>query len=118
MGAKDLRLAEGQLVDPDTGFVWDGKNREGDGKIDKSWEFSYCQGVYIGAGVALYQATGDKSYLADAARTAQASKLRLTSPVTGVLPSESNGDGGLFKGDICPLFGGACTCGSWSEGVA
>ena len=56
------------LVDPDTGFVWDGKNREGDGKIDKSWEFSYCQGVYIGAGVALYQVTGDKSYLADAAR--------------------------------------------------
>ncbi|WP_246359020.1 glycoside hydrolase family 76 protein [Paenibacillus phytorum] len=86
------------LVDPDSGFVWDGKNREGDGKIDKGWEFSYCQGVYIGAGVALYQATGDKSYLADAARTAQASKLRLTSPVTGMLPSESNGDGGLFKG--------------------
>ncbi|WP_244163082.1 glycoside hydrolase family 76 protein [Paenibacillus pectinilyticus] len=86
------------LVDPDTGFVWDGKNREGDGKIDKSWEFTYCQGVYIGAGVELYRATGDKSYLADAERTAHASKLRLTSPITGMLPSESNGDGGLFKG--------------------
>ncbi|MNR10304.1 Glycosyl hydrolase family 76 [compost metagenome] len=86
------------LVDPDSGFVWDGKNREGDGKIDKSWEFTYCQGVYIGAGVELYRVTGEKNYLADAARTAQASKARLTSPITGMLPSESNGDGGLFKG--------------------
>lgn len=86
------------LVDPDSGFVWDGKNREGDGKIDKSWEFSYCQGVYIGAGVELYRATGDKSYLADAVQTAHASKARLASPITGMLPSESNGDGGLFKG--------------------
>ncbi|WNR45367.1 glycoside hydrolase family 76 protein [Paenibacillus roseipurpureus] len=86
------------LVDPESGFVWDGKNREGDGKIDKTWEFSYCQGVYIGAGVELFRATGDRGYLADAAQTAHASKLRLTSPITGMLPSESNGDGGLFKG--------------------
>ncbi|MFD0695869.1 glycoside hydrolase family 76 protein [Paenibacillus sp. GCM10027628] len=86
------------LVDPDTGFVWDGKNREGDGKIDKGWEFTYCQGVYIGAGVELYRATGENDYLADAVRTAQAAKNRLTSPTTGMLPSESNGDGGLFKG--------------------
>ncbi|GFZ88788.1 glycoside hydrolase [Paenibacillus marchantiophytorum] len=86
------------LVDPDTGFVWDGLNREGDGRIDKAWEFSYCQGVYIGAGVELYRVTGDKRYLTDAARTAQAAQERLASPITGMLPSESNGDGGLFKG--------------------
>src|SRR5690606_39804151 len=43
------------LVDPVTGFVWDGMNREGDGKIDKDWKFTYCQGVYIGAGLELYR---------------------------------------------------------------
>jgi len=42
------------MVDPATGFVWDGKNRTGDGHIDKDWEFTYCQGVFIGAGVELY----------------------------------------------------------------
>ena len=38
------------LVDPDTGFVWDGINRLGDGRIDKDWEYTYCQGVFLGAG--------------------------------------------------------------------
>lgn len=86
------------LVDPESGFVWDGMNRLGDGQIDKSWEFTYCQGVYIGAGVELYRITGDKNYINEASQTLHAAKLKLTDPVTGVLPAEGNGDAGLFKG--------------------
>ncbi|HEY0827357.1 MAG TPA: glycoside hydrolase family 76 protein [Bacilli bacterium] len=86
------------LVDPESGFVWDGINRNSDGFIDKTWEFTYCQGVYIGAGVELYRTTMDQAYLQDAIKTANAAKSRLTSPITGVLPSEGKGDGGLFKG--------------------
>jgi predicted alpha-1,6-mannanase (GH76 family) len=86
------------LVDPDTGFVWDGMNREGDGEIDKGWKFTYCQGVYIGAGVELYKCTDDRTYLEDAIRTADRARIELGDPATGLLPEEGDGDGGLFKG--------------------
>lgn len=86
------------LVDPDSGFVWDGMNRTGDGSIDKDWKFTYCQGVYIGAGVELYRETGDEGYLLDAIRTAEATKSRLADDATGLFPDEGDGDGGLFKG--------------------
>jgi predicted alpha-1,6-mannanase (GH76 family) len=86
------------LVDPESGIVWDGLNRLGDSQIDKSWKFTYCQGVYIGAGIELYRATGDKAYINEASRTLHAAKLKLASPATGVLPVEGRGDGGLFKG--------------------
>ncbi|WP_206424229.1 glycoside hydrolase family 76 protein [Cohnella candidum] len=86
------------LVDPASGFVWDGMNRNGDGQIDKDWKFTYCQGVYIGAGVELYRLTGDRAYLDDAARTAEAAVEELTSPENGTLHDEGDGDGGLFKG--------------------
>lgn len=83
------------LVDPETGFVWDGMNRLGDGEIDKEWRFTYCQGVYIGAAVELFRATGDAAYLADANRTAAAASAEWAD---GILPDEGDGDGGLFKG--------------------
>ncbi|MFF2091588.1 glycoside hydrolase family 76 protein [Paenibacillus sp. NPDC058174] len=86
------------LVDPENGFVWDGMNRTGDGMIDKHWEFTYCQGVFIGAAHELYQATGQQSYLDDAAATASITIKKLTDPQTHLLPDEGNGDGGLFKG--------------------
>ncbi len=90
------------LIDPITGFVWDGRNRNGDGGIDKDWEFTYCQGAFIGAGVELYRATGERRYLRDAERTARAAKDRLTDPATGIVREESDsdaeGDAGLFKG--------------------
>ena len=50
------------LVDPETGLVWDGINRQNNGKIDKDWQFTYCQGVYIGSCVELYNITQDQSY--------------------------------------------------------
>ncbi|MGO4107585.1 glycoside hydrolase family 76 protein [Paenibacillus sp. YAF4_2] len=93
------------LVDPDTGLVWDGINRTGDGNIDKDWQFTYGQGVYIGAGVELYHATEDKAYLEDARQTAANLKDIFLSPATGMLPSEGEGDGGLFKGVLVRYVG-------------
>jgi predicted alpha-1,6-mannanase (GH76 family) len=95
-----LRIHEWQLrhlVDPESGFVWDGMNRLGDGAIDKDWKFTYCQGVFIGAALELYRMTGDEAYRDQALRTAAAAKAVLASP-EGVLPPEGGGDGGLFKG--------------------
>ena len=48
-GEKIFTWNRDQLMDPETCFVWDGMNREGDGKIDKEWKFTYCQGVMLGA---------------------------------------------------------------------
>ncbi|MBB6675317.1 glycoside hydrolase family 76 protein [Cohnella nanjingensis] len=93
------------LVDPDTGFVWDGINRTGDGTIDKAWQFSYNQGVYIGAAVELYRATKDEAYLAAARRTAEAAAETLAGGPTGLLPSEGDGDGALFKGVFVRYLG-------------
>jgi len=86
------------LVDPATGFVWDGLNRLGDGRIDYDWEFTYCQGVFIGAGLELYLNTGEKTYLEDAIRTAGVCIERLCNPDTLILPDEGIDDTGLFKG--------------------
>ncbi|CAI6015826.1 glycoside hydrolase family 76 protein [Cohnella sp. JJ-181] len=101
-GASELKWAQAiygwlraNLVDPATGFVWDGMNRQGDGGIDKDWRFTYCQGVLIGAAVELYRATGDAAYLADASRTARAAFAEWGA---AGLPDEGDGDGGLFKG--------------------
>ncbi|MGG6311004.1 glycoside hydrolase family 76 protein [Paenibacillus macerans] len=87
-----------RLVDPATGFVWDGINRLGDGQIDKDWKFTYCQGVFIGAGVELHRCTGDPGYLKEAQRTAAACFDALCEPGTGLLPDEGIDDTGLFKG--------------------
>ncbi|MNN28016.1 Glycosyl hydrolase family 76 [compost metagenome] len=73
-------------------------NRTGDGTIDKDWRFTYCQGVFIGAGVELYVCTGESVYLEDARRTAAACFKELGEPGTGLLPEEGIDDTGLFKG--------------------
>ncbi|MBB3113930.1 putative alpha-1,6-mannanase (GH76 family) [Paenibacillus phyllosphaerae] len=92
------RFNQDRLVDPETGFVWDGMNRLGDGEIDYDWKYTYCQGVFLGAGIELYRCTGDSAYLADAQRTARATVLELVNAETGMLPREGNDDCGLFKG--------------------
>jgi predicted alpha-1,6-mannanase (GH76 family) len=86
------------LVDPQTGLVWDGFNRQGTKQIDKNWKFSYNQGVFIGAGLELFKATRQKEYLRDAVKTAD---YIVTNPdffPDGIFKSEGSGDGGLFKG--------------------
>jgi len=92
------------LVDPESGFVWDGMNRLGDGAIDKDWTFTYCQGVFIGSALELYRITGDEAYRKQALRTATAAKAALASP-DGMLPPEGGGDGGLFKGIFVRYLG-------------
>lgn len=84
------------LVGPD-GFVEDGVNREGNGAVDTQWRFTYNQGLYIGAAVELFGATGDRSYLEHAVQTAVTAVRELSDGT--VFPDEGDGgDEGLFKG--------------------
>jgi predicted alpha-1,6-mannanase (GH76 family) len=101
--AADLALAKelytwlkGTLVDP-SGIVWDGINGNHDGEISKN-KFTYNQGTFIGAALELYNVTGDAAYLADAVHTATATIKDLDISPGGLLKSEGQGDGGLFKG--------------------
>jgi len=92
------------LVDNTTGQVWDGINREGNGKTDKNWNFTYCHGVYIGAGVELYKITNDEIYLNDAKKTADYALGKFTD-ANGIFTAEGDGDGGLFKGILIRYLG-------------
>ncbi|GGB03912.1 glycoside hydrolase family 76 protein [Mucilaginibacter rubeus] len=84
------------LLDP-SGIIWDGINANGDGQISK-WKFTYNQGVFIGASLELYHVTKDAAYLTDAVNTANASINDTDISPGGILKSEGQGDGGLFKG--------------------
>ena len=80
-----------------TQFVEDGINRNGDGKIDVQWQFTYNQGVYIGALIEFYHVTDDISYLKDAITCAKTSFEVIGKD--GVFNDEGDGgDIGLFKG--------------------
>jgi len=101
--AADLTLAKNlyawmktTLVTPG-GVVYDGINRNQDGAIDY-WEFTYNQGLFIGSAVELYNCTKDASYLQDAILTANNLIADPNLTVNGILKSEGQGDGGLFKG--------------------
>lgn len=91
---KIYQWQKSNLVDPNTGLVWDGLDASG---TNKDWKFTYNQGVYIGAGIELYKITGEAVYLNDALKTANNS---LTGDMTqgNILKDEGGGDGGLFKG--------------------
>ncbi|MBO0947639.1 glycoside hydrolase family 76 protein [Fibrella forsythiae] len=85
------------LVDPATGFVYDGINRQNDGKIDLNWKFTYNQGLMIGAGVEMFRATRVNTYLNEAVKTANFTLTDANLAPSGILKAEGNGDGGLFK---------------------
>lgn len=85
------------LVDPASGIIWDGINGDHDGQISKN-KFTYNQGVYMGAALELYKATNNADYLADAVRNANATINDTDISPGGLLKSEGQGDGGLFKG--------------------
>ncbi|PPK87125.1 putative alpha-1,6-mannanase (GH76 family) [Neolewinella xylanilytica] len=93
------------LVDPSTGLVWDNiSETNGEVTVNKDWIFTYNLGTWIGAGLRLYDATGDRTYLDDALRSG---RTLLTSPqltTEGVLRDEGQGDGGLFKGILVRYF--------------
>ena len=88
---------KGTLVDPVTGLVWDGINQDGSGNVTKNWNFTYNQGVFIGAGVELYKLTGQNIYISDALKTAN-NALGGTFTNGNILKDEGAGDAGLFKG--------------------
>ncbi len=95
---------DAHLVDSKTGFVWDGMNRQGDGRIDRGWAFTYNQGLWIGANVELFRATGEDRYLEAARRTFAATRQRLAND-DGVLTEHGGGDGALFKGVLVRYLG-------------
>jgi predicted alpha-1,6-mannanase (GH76 family) len=86
------------LVDSKTGLVYDGINQDNDGKLNTTWKFTYCQGVWIGGTLELYRITNDPAYLADATKTADLSITDPTLTTNGLMRDEGKGDGGLFKG--------------------
>ncbi|WP_460680891.1 glycoside hydrolase family 76 protein [Mucilaginibacter koreensis] len=85
------------LVDASSGIIWDGINSAGNGQLDKN-KFTYNQGVFIGAALELYNVTKDASYLNDAVKNASATIADPDITPGGLLKSEGQGDGGLFKG--------------------
>jgi predicted alpha-1,6-mannanase (GH76 family) len=83
------------LVDQ-SGIIWDGINSKRDGQLDKN-KFTYNQGVYMGAALELYNVTKDVAYLEDAMRNANATIKDPDISPGGLMKSEGQGDGGLFK---------------------
>lgn len=89
------------LVDPETGFVEDGVNREQDGAVDRQWRFTYNQGLYIGAAVALVEAgvaEGERERLLGLAERTARTAIRELSDGRVFADEGDGGDEGLFKG--------------------
>ncbi len=108
---KDLEWADkifnwnyDNLVDKETGFVWDGKNRLGDGAIDYDWEYTYCQGVFAGAAFEKYKISNDEQDLDIAVKTTTEAIRRLCDEKGGIIPYEGKDDCGLFKGIMLRYF--------------
>ncbi len=94
------------LRDPKDGMIWDGINRTGKGDIDRSWRFTYVQGIFIGGCLALNRATHEVRYLADAERTGTAALDSYFGGPGGLCTDKGgNGDGGLFKGILVQYLG-------------
>lgn len=94
-----LDWIEGTLRRTRDGFVEDGIDREEDGRVDTQWRFTYNQGLYVGACVALAGAGADdgEALLDRAGTTLTTALAELT--VEGVFADEGpDGDEGLFKG--------------------
>ncbi|MDD7888151.1 glycoside hydrolase family 76 protein [Flavivirga sp. 57AJ16] len=93
------------LVDPATGLVWDNIS-ETDGVVttNKDWIFTYNMGTWIGAGIRLYQETGEEDYLFNALKSAKSLMTSSKLTTEGLLRDEGEGDGGLFKGILVRYF--------------
>lgn len=88
------------LYDAETGKVGDNMNAQG--KVSPA-VYTYNQGTFIGAACELYKITGDKQYLAEAARAANY-VIDHMSTNNGVLSDATSGDGGLFHGIFFRYF--------------
>ncbi len=88
------------LYNPATGAVYDNITA---GKIS-TVSLTYNQGTFLGTAHMLYQLTGEKSYLYDAAKIADFTITSLIDTKNNVLRNEGTGDGGMFKGIFIRYF--------------
>jgi predicted alpha-1,6-mannanase (GH76 family) len=96
----DLDLAQsiadwidGELVDADTGLVWDGVR---DGERPNRALYTYCQGLVLGLETELAVRTGHPRHAVRVCRVVTAVAERMATD--GVLHGCGTGDGGLFAG--------------------
>jgi predicted alpha-1,6-mannanase (GH76 family) len=87
------------LVDPATGLVRDGVRLNPDGTIHhvEGTNYTYCQGVYLGACVELAERDGDPRWAARAASVLDA-VATMAGPDEVIPGYDDGGDGGLFNG--------------------
>ena len=111
---------EEQLVDPDTGLVYDGLHVDDDDSIRGIGKeiYTYCQGTFLGACVELairekadgVRRAGVKIWADRAVRTINAAAANLTDPDSEagpVLRGQGGGDGGLFAAILARYLGQA-----------
>jgi len=94
--AKALYTWEKTTLVSSGGVVYDGINQNQDLQVSKA-VYTYNQGLFIGAAVELYNATQDPTYIQDAILTANNEIADPDLESNGILKSEGQGDGGLFK---------------------
>ena len=104
-GRKILRWNREHLMDPTTFYVYDGMNRLGDGKIDLTWDFTYNQGVMIGACVEYHRITGEKEWLELALGIGRRARSVYSDAHGRVMPYEGEDDCGLFRGILIRYLG-------------
>jgi predicted alpha-1,6-mannanase (GH76 family) len=107
---------EDNLLDAETGLVWDGLHVDPDGSVRdvENTVYSYCQGVFLGACVELAERDGPGSgWATRAVRTIDAVAQRVTVPdgPAGdlVIRGQGGGDGGLFGGILARYLALAAT---------
>jgi predicted alpha-1,6-mannanase (GH76 family) len=92
------------LIDRNTGAVWDGFDYKNDTKKIHKSTFTYNQGTFIGASLKLHEITGKKKYLNNAIKTANFTLDSLIDSNSGLLKGGGTGDGGLFNGIFMRYF--------------
>jgi predicted alpha-1,6-mannanase (GH76 family) len=100
MAASIADWVHGTLLDPTTGLIRDGVrvDRGGGIRATEDTVYTYCQGVHLGACVALADVDGHERWAARAAGLLDAVTAHMVGP-DGVVPGyDDGGDGGLFNG--------------------
>jgi predicted alpha-1,6-mannanase (GH76 family) len=100
LAASIVDWMEETLRDPSTGLIRDGVRLGPDGGVRtvEGMTYTYCQGVHLGACVALSELDGSSRWEERAAAVLDAVAVHMVDP-DGVVPGyDDGGDGGLFNG--------------------